>query len=268
MSNEPSRREQAIMRFLLRGRGVPAAATLTLLSVVLSMALCSPVILWLLAEAATRQTQQLILLTLAGAVPLVVAPISLLPLLHVLGKLEDARAQLRQVASTDSLTGALTRATFFERATLEWERAVRHGTPLSAVMLDVDYFKRLNDSHGHAFGDKALQAIAGAIRRGLRGIDVFARYGGEEFVALLPMTDAAGARSVAHRVVDNVRGIGLVGPRGEAVAVTVSAGVASRDVSIDSLSGLLALADRALYAAKASGRNRAEEGEPTALSSG
>lgn len=252
------------MRFLLRGRGVPAATTLTLLSVVLSVALCSPVILFLHETG----TQQLILLLLAGAVPLVVAPISLLPLLHVLRKLEDARSQLRQMASIDSLTGALTRATFFERAPTEWARAVRHDTPLSAVMLDVDYFKRLNDGHGHAFGDQALKAIAGAIRRALRTSDVFARYGGEEFVALLPMTDAAGARSVAHRVVDNVRAISLAGPHGGSVSVTISAGVATRDASIDSLSGLLAQADRALYAAKASGRNRAEECESMALSPG
>jgi diguanylate cyclase (GGDEF)-like protein len=268
MSNEPSHREQALMRFLLRGRGFPAAATLTLLSVVLSVALCSPVILLLLAQATTRETQQLVLLVLAGVVPLVVAPLSLLPLLHVLGKLEDARSQLRDVASIDSLTGALNRATFFERAAIEWAQAVRHDMPLSAVMLDADYFKRLNDSHGHAFGDQALKAMAAAIRRALRGGDIFARYGGEEFIALLPMTDSAGARSVARRIVDNVRSIGLTGPRGEAVSVTVSAGVATRDASIGSLAALLGLADRALYAAKASGRNRAEEGESTALSLG
>ncbi|MEP7282400.1 MAG: diguanylate cyclase [Rubrivivax sp.] len=166
---------------------------------------------------------------------------------------------LRQWAYLDGLTQVGNRRSFDERLSAEWGRACRQKSPLSVVMLDVDFFKRYNDHHGHQAGDDCLFRVASALRDGLRRpTDLLARYGGEEFVALLPDTDAHGALAVATELGRRVRALAIphaaseVGP-----VVTVSGGVATWEAaSGDDAAALLRAADAQLYAAKLQGRDR------------
>ena len=163
-------------------------------------------------------------------------------------------------ARVDPLTGLLNRRGLEERMQAEIARAAREGTPLGAVVFDLDHFKDVNDTHGHELGDRVLVWLGALLKEQARGVDVAARVGGEEFVVLLPRADQDAAATFAERV---RRAVATVGPddgRGrmglaDSVRLTVSAGVAS---GVDPIDGqaLLAAADQALYAAKHSGRNR------------
>ena len=135
----------------------------------------------------------------------------------------------------------------------ELERAVRFGHPLSFVMIDMDHFKRLNDTYGHPRGDQVLREVAGAIRREIRAIDGAYRYGGEELALLLRESTGADA----ERTVERIR-LSVASRFTWAVEspVSLSAGVAELDSETASASALIAAADRALYAAKRAGRNR------------
>lgn len=167
---------------------------------------------------------------------------------------------LRRLATTDALTGAANRLAFDEAARRETERARRFGTPLSVVLLDLDHFKEVNDSHGHAFGDAVLAEVAARLRGGLRDSDVLGRVGGEEFALLLPMTDAPAALETAERLRRALRAEAVV-HGGSAAVVTASFGVAP----VDPASGFEAAreaADRALYEAKRRGRDRVEPAAP------
>jgi diguanylate cyclase (GGDEF)-like protein len=159
-------------------------------------------------------------------------------------------ARARHAADHDHLTGARSRRAFFELAAREQARALRTGSPLSLLLFDVDHFKRINDTHGHAAGDRVLADIvqrAGAV---VRNIDVVARLGGEEFAVLLPDTGPDTALLVAERLREALdRSVD-----GGAVGYTVSIGVASL-LGGETIAAMLSRADAALYAAKASGRN-------------
>jgi diguanylate cyclase (GGDEF)-like protein len=163
----------------------------------------------------------------------------------------QAREDLRKRATTDDLTGALNQGEFHRRFATECRRSVRHGRPLSLVVVDLDRFKEVNDTFGHQVGDRVLSAVARVIRDELRGEDMLARVGGEEFALILPetaMASAAEAAERARRAVEAHREEGLP-------PVTVSAGVAELSEP-PSPERLFAAADQALYAAKAAGRNR------------
>lgn len=158
----------------------------------------------------------------------------------------------------DALTGVFARGHLESALAFAYESAIQLDRPLSVLFCDIDHFKKVNDTHGHAVGDRVLAAVAGAIGASTRQLDVVGRYGGEEFVVILPATDASGARVVAERVRQRVQALTLVGDKGLAVPVTVSVGLAtygeqwrSRD-----LAELLAASDGAMYTAKRSGRNR------------
>jgi diguanylate cyclase (GGDEF)-like protein len=161
--------------------------------------------------------------------------------------------ELAKLSSTDPLTGLPNRRYFLEVARREVERVRRFGGLASVVMIDLDHFKTLNDTYGHATGDEALRSVARACR--LRDIDVLARWGGEEFVAILPGTDQEGAFIVAERLRSAVSEAEVeVGSTN--VTVTASFGVTQvwpHDKAIDEA---LARADGALYDAKKAGRNR------------
>jgi len=163
---------------------------------------------------------------------------------------------LRRLASIDSLTGVSNRRRLMDLAEREWRRATRFGLELSVLMLDIDRFKRINDIHGHATGDRAICLVARTCVAAVREIDVVGRYGGEEFVLLLPGTGLAGAREVAERLRAQVEELVLEidGEEGT-LTLTVSIGIAALG-SADTLEQLLASADAALYRAKSSGRNR------------
>ena len=161
-----------------------------------------------------------------------------------------------QLASLDPLTGAFNRRTFIELAGKELARSRRLDTPLSLVLLDIDHFKRVNDTHGHLAGDEILKRFAEVVRDQLRREDVFVRYGGEEFCLLLPDVPGPGAVALAGRVRRAVSKAAFVAD-GEAIELTVSAGVAARlDEGPEALDALIARADEALYIAKNRGRNR------------
>ncbi len=174
------------------------------------------------------------------------------------GRVAEVNGQLEQMLRTDVLTGVANRRAFDTTISAEWRRARREQTPLSLVMIDIDLFKGFNDRYGHPAGDACLRRVAQAIAGQLqRPADLAARLGGEEFVLLLPNTEEAGAIQVAERVRASVAAMGLVHAGSAAGHVTVSMGVATSrpfDWS-DETQALVDTADRALYRAKASGRN-------------
>jgi two-component system, cell cycle response regulator len=175
-------------------------------------------------------------------------------------RLKDANQrlvrELESLSRNDALTNVLNRRSFDDGLAQEVARATRHGHPLGVVMLDIDHFKKINDTHGHPGGDEVLRFFAQTVKATLREGDALFRYGGEEFTALLPHADGAGAVAAARRIVSAVAAAPVtVG--GKRVAITTSAGVACLGPSARTGEQLVGMADGALYAAKQSGRNRA-----------
>ena len=171
-------------------------------------------------------------------------------------ELAQALEQIRQLATHDDLTGLLNRRAMLDRMQLEQRRSLRSGSPLLIAQLDIDHFKAVNDTHGHAAGDLVLQSFADTVRRNVRDTDVLARWGGEEFVLLLCDTPAADAVALMERLRQAVQAMQVpVAQGGQPITVTVSIGLA-RHTPADPLAGTLERADQALYAAKAGGRNR------------
>lgn len=164
-------------------------------------------------------------------------------------------AQVERLATTDELTGLHNRRHFFELAKREFHRARRQGQPVSAIMLDIDRFKDVNDTHGHTVGDDVLRTVARRLKQNVREIDILGRYGGEEFVVLLPDTGRDTARQVAHRLRATVDDQPIATARAGEIRVTLSAGVAEATEEISDPMALVDQADAALYAAKAAGRN-------------
>ena len=164
---------------------------------------------------------------------------------------------LEQWAITDSLTGLHNRRHFLELAELEFHRARRYQHPLSAMMLDIDHFKRVNDTYSHALGDQVIQAVAALCRENLRDIDLMGRYGGDEFVALVPEVNLDDARKAAERLRKVIADAPIDTERGP-LNVTISIGVVALTPDYLDFASLLNQADAALYTAKNAGRNRVE----------
>lgn len=170
---------------------------------------------------------------------------------------KEAEDQLRKLATTDPLTGLSNRRFFMESAEEALERSLRYERNLSLLMLDIDFFKNVNDMYGHDAGDDVLKGLSAAGLKILRNIDVFGRIGGEEFSVLLPDTDLDGARLVAERLRKEIGDSRMFTRSGE-LSVTVSIGVATLNEGTRTLEHLLKAADIGLYAAKNAGRNRVE----------
>jgi diguanylate cyclase (GGDEF)-like protein len=168
---------------------------------------------------------------------------------------ERAEQALQRAALSDSLTGLQNRRAFYDGAQHVVSLAARRRSAIALVSFDLDHFKQLNDTYGHAAGDAALQCFAAVLTSNLRESDICARLGGEEFVALMCDTSEADARIAAERVVAAFARQSI-SASGHSIRATVSAGTAGSDDGSSSLAALLAAADRALYAAKQSGRNR------------
>jgi diguanylate cyclase (GGDEF)-like protein/hemerythrin-like metal-binding protein/PAS domain S-box-containing protein len=158
---------------------------------------------------------------------------------------------LEEQASTDPLTGAMNRIRIEERARFELMRSDRYGNKLSLLMIDLDHFKKVNDTYGHSAGDKVLKGFCGIARDLLRSIDILGRWGGEEFVALLPETSLAGAKIVAERLRSTIESSEF----DNRIRVTASIGVACHRED-EEFASILGRADACLYKAKLGGRNR------------
>lgn len=170
-------------------------------------------------------------------------------------ELARTHAELERLARTDPLTGLANRRRFMEALEQEVDRWERYGRPLSLVAMDLDHFKSVNDTHGHAAGDDVLRQAAQALHSVCRDVDLAARMGGEEFCLLLPETDTTGARIVAERVRERMAGTEHRSPAGETFRVTASLGVATAKRGASG-EALLQAADEALYRAKGEGRNQ------------
>jgi two-component system, cell cycle response regulator len=172
-------------------------------------------------------------------------------------ELQRSLAREETLARTDGLTGLYNRIYFDELATREFHAAVRYGRALAVMMIDVDRFKQVNDTLGHAAGDEALALIGRTAAAHTRAADVMARLGGDEFILLLPETTAEQALPIADRIVAGVAATPLRDP-GQGLTVTLSAGISElrREPMDTSVEQVVQRADKALYQAKAAGRNR------------
>ncbi|MDT8990256.1 GGDEF domain-containing protein [Curvibacter sp. APW13] len=166
-------------------------------------------------------------------------------------------SRLENLSSTDQLTGLYNRRIVMERLAEEHARFLRSGQTYAVIMLDLDHFKRVNDTYGHAAGDAVLREVAQRLRQSVRGTDTLARMGGEEFLLLLPMNDVDGALIHAGRIRKRIGGDPIATPQG-AIAITASLGVAEVSFSDKTAQTVVSRADAALYQAKAHGRNRVE----------
>jgi diguanylate cyclase (GGDEF)-like protein len=198
-------------------------------------------VLWV--DPVLRLASFIAVLAIVGVVSTIIVVLREQVLAHVL--------RLREEASHDSLTGALNRGAFEERLEGEMIRARRAIAPLAIVVFDLDHFKRINDSFGHAAGDSVLRGVGELIARSKRRSDAFGRIGGEEFALMLPDTDMAGAAVLCDKLRARVAKIATGGE-----PLTVSFGIAEAEDGRDART-MLEQADRALYAAKRAGRDRA-----------
>lgn len=212
-----------------------------------------------IAMIASGHPQMVVVSATAIQAPMVLEFAFLTLIFHfalLLMAVEQLQDELERLAGTDSLTGLANRRFFLAQGERECSRAMRSGRPFALLMMDVDCFKSINDTYGHAAGDAILKAFVDAVASCLRPTDILARYGGEEFCVLLPDTGAPVAVAVAERIRRALRERALPW-RDTLISVTVSIGVAewTTDVGSD-LACLVAMADEALYRAKQSGRDR------------
>lgn len=174
-------------------------------------------------------------------------------------QLKHMLAELKHLATIDPLTNVFNRRHFFTIAQTEIIRAQRYGRPLSIMMLDIDFFKSVNDSVGHVLGDIVLKQVSQIIGNNIRVPDVLARYGGEEFIILLPETDSDSASVIGNRIRRNVERFPFLEDLKAALKLSISIGIACTDDSDPGeydLDKLIQHADNALYAAKDNGRNQ------------
>jgi diguanylate cyclase (GGDEF)-like protein len=190
-------------------------------------------------------------------------------LLDTKERLEVANRELEALAAADGLTGVANRRALDRGLEREWRRSVRARSPLSLLLVDVDYFKAYNDRYGHAAGDDCLRGIASTLAIGARRAgDLVARYGGEEFAVVLPDCSDESARQLAERLREGISGLGLPHDASDvAPHVTISVGGATAMPNSGATAGdLLRAADEALYAAKGGGRNRSDHRRLEAVS--
>jgi two-component system, cell cycle response regulator len=181
--------------------------------------------------------------------------------------LQKLYRELERRSTHDGLTGLLNLAAFDERLQVEFDGSDRHRRPLSLLMVDIDFFKRVNDSYGHQAGDRVLQSVANLLGTTTRPGDVVTRYGGEEFAIILPETDEASAMVMAERLRAAIESAEIECDTCGAIKLTISIGCASRRSRLISTGGLVNAADSALYEAKTAGRNRVVSANKQTLAS-
>ncbi|WP_319764174.1 PleD family two-component system response regulator [Maridesulfovibrio sp.] len=198
-----------------------------------------------------------------GAVDYITKPFSL-PIVKMRVKtqleLKKQRDLLMELSLIDPLTGLPNRRQLENRLDVEWQRARRHGSALTAIFIDIDNFKAYNDTNGHAMGDNCLRLVARELAGSLkRGTDLVVRFGGEEFLVLLPDTDIDGGLCIAEELRSNIEKLGISHTATQSPVVTVSIGVASMvPENANGADMLIEAADKALYLAKENGRNGIE----------
>ena len=158
-------------------------------------------------------------------------------------------------ATIDGLTGLYNRKYFFDLASAEFERTRRYEHPLSLIILDIDYFKDINDTYGHSFGDEVLKVVAHRCKTIVRNVDIIARFGGDEFIILLPETGLDDARLAAEKIRKTIGSQPVIIDNKTEVYLTISLGISSAGERIENIDGLFKKADQALYLAKEEGRN-------------
>jgi diguanylate cyclase (GGDEF)-like protein len=163
--------------------------------------------------------------------------------------------EVGRLAVTDDLTGIFNRRYFFEMAEKKFAHAFKAKSPLSALLVDLDHFKKFNDSYGHVVGDQVLRASAQMMSSALRESDIIGRYGGEEFSIILPDTNNSAAIYVAERLLANVADVPIETEAGK-LSIQLSIGIAGLSKETPTLQSLIVRADQAMYIAKSAGRNR------------
>jgi diguanylate cyclase (GGDEF)-like protein len=201
------------------------------------------------------------LLATAGAAVLVVVLAWVGADRFVLRPMRVLTEELTQEAMTDPLTGLYNRRFFDDALAREIAAAHRRRTPFSVVMLDIDRFKKVNDTWGHDAGDAVLEALARLLERGIRGSDIAARYGGEEFALLLPDTPVAGAAERAEILRRDLEAH-AIDYGGGRISITASFGIAQYGARASEPAAIMKAADAAMYAAKGAGRNKVAVADP------
>lgn len=192
----------------------------------------------------------------AAIVSALIAPVTSYRVLSLIQQLEATRKDLEDISTHDYLTGIYNRRFMVEQAGTILALGLRHRFPVSLVMIDIDHFKRVNDTHGHAAGDTVLVELARYVRSLIRVTDIFGRYGGEEFIIFMPHTTLKDAVKSANRIRE---GVGSQTFRG--LTITLSMGISVASESTRTLDDLIDRADTALYRAKDNGRDRVEVSE-------
>jgi diguanylate cyclase (GGDEF)-like protein len=164
-------------------------------------------------------------------------------------------AEIERMATTDGLTGLLNHRVLQQDLTKELRRSERQSIPLSLLLVDIDHFKKVNDTYGHPVGDLVLRGVARILKEEIRDIDTAARYGGEEFAVVLPGTDSAGAKNFAERLRKTIMAE-TFSADGRTLKVTASIGIASVPADAKTKEELIERTDQALYHAKHQGRNQ------------
>ncbi len=206
----------------------------------------------LVAQMRTNRDQIVIDVVLAVGI--------LLAILYVLGwklvgRLDEVQTRLRHIAITDELTGLRNRRYIIEQLDKEYQRSARTGSALSVIVIDIDHFKKVNDTYGHAFGDLVLKTVSSEMQASLRSYDLLGRIGGEEFIVASPGSTLDDAAGLAERIRGRIAS-SRIQNSGQTATVTVSAGVTSLSEQDGRADNLLARADEALYLAKQQGRDR------------
>lgn len=246
--HDAARTARAVMMHIPDAAGRPVAGILAVLDVTAM-------------EQASRRIllQGGIIGTLAGG--LLLALFSVL-LSGIERRLRGHAARLRELATRDELTGLFNRRSFYARLHTEMRRAARYGHHLSLLLIDIDYFKAVNDNYGHRTGDEVLKAVAHRIQASIRTVDTAFRYGGEELLVLLPETPLPDALEIAERIRTDIATRPFASVTGESLWLSVSIGGASYPER-GGVDALLGAADRAMYAAKAAGRNQVCRDSPS-----
>ena len=202
-----------------------------------------------------QRKNKLLILIGGGVTTLFIVTVCYFLTWRLVVKLDEAQRTLKRQATTDELTGLRNRRRTMSRLDEEFQRACRLQDPLCLIIIDIDHFKRVNDSYGHLFGDVVLKHVAARMQDTVRKYDIIGRIGGEEFLIITPGTSIEDAVTLAERLREEVGRVPVT-DRDVNVDVTVSAGIASLIEGEDSIETLLRRADTALYKAKREGRNR------------